>query len=129
MVEHKGRVGAAVVVVKSRLLDVASSLGVTAEENMLMVCETVAFLQDAGLEVLVDLEHAMDAACGRMQFGERADEGDVKRSAAYMHKLVAQCVEQGVSRIVVCDTTGGASPEEVAGVVGALVRDLSLIHI
>jgi len=123
MVEHKGRVGAAVVVVKSRLLDVASSLGVTAEENMLMVCETVAFLQDAGLEVLVDLEHAMDAACGRMQFGERADEGDVKRSAAYMHKLVAQCVEQGVSRIVVCDTTGGASPEEVAGVVGALVRD------
>jgi 2-isopropylmalate synthase len=123
MVEHKGRVGAGVVVVKSRLLDVASSLGVTAEENLRMACETVAFLQDAGLEVLVDLEHAMDAACGRMQFGERADAEGVKRSAEYMHKLVAQCAEQGVSRIVVCDTTGGASPEEVAGVVGGLVRD------
>ncbi|MGD0798190.1 MAG: alpha-isopropylmalate synthase regulatory domain-containing protein [Acidobacteriaceae bacterium] len=123
MVEHKGRVGSAVVVVKSRLLDVASSLGVTPEENLRMACETVAFLQDAGLEVLVDLEHAMDAACGRLQFGERADEDGVKRSAAYMHKLVAQCAEQGVSRIVVCDTTGGASPEEVERIVGGLVRD------
>ena len=30
--------------------------------------------------------------------------------------MTAQCVEQKVSRIVVCDTTGGASPEEVAEV-------------
>ena len=123
MVEHRRRVGAAVVVVKSRLLDVASSLGVTPEENLLMACETVAFLQDAGLEVLVDLEHAMDAACGRLQFGEGADADGRARSAEYLRKLVAQCVGQDVSRIVVCDTTGGASPEEVAEVVGGLVRE------
>jgi 2-isopropylmalate synthase len=123
MVEHRRRVGAVVVVVKSRLLDVASSLGVSAEENLRMACETVAFLQDSGLEVLVDLEHAMDAACGRLQFGEAADAEGRARSADYLRKLVAQCAGQGVSRIVVCDTTGGASPEEVAEVVGGLVRD------
>jgi 2-isopropylmalate synthase len=123
MVEHRRRVGAAVVVVKSRLLDVASSLGVTPEENLRMACETVAFLQDSGLEVLVDLEHAMDAACGRLQFGEVADAEGRARSAEYLRQLVAQCAGQGVSRIVVCDTTGGASPEEVAEVVGGLVRD------
>jgi 2-isopropylmalate synthase len=122
MVEHKGRVGAAVVVVKSRLLDVKSSLGVTPEENLLMAKETIAFLQDAGLEVLVDLEHAMDAACGRLQFGERADGDGAFRSVEYFHELVEQCAGQGVSRIVVCDTTGGASPEEVTEVVGGLVR-------
>jgi 2-isopropylmalate synthase len=116
-------VGAAVVVVKSRLLDVASSLGVSAEENLRMACETVAYLQDAGLEVLVDLEHAMDAACGRLQFGEVAEAEWRARSKDYLHKLVAQCAAQGVSRIVVCDTTGGASPEEVAEVVRGLVRD------
>jgi 2-isopropylmalate synthase len=34
--------------------------------------------------------------------------------------MAGQCVEQGVSRIVVCDTTGGASPEEVTEVMGGL---------
>jgi 2-isopropylmalate synthase len=121
MVEHKGRVGAAVVVVKSRLLDVKSSLGVTPEENLLMAKETIAFLQDAGLEVLVDLEHAMDAACGRLQFGERANADGAFRSVEYFHELVELCAAQRVSRIVVCDTTGGASPEEVTQVVGGLV--------
>ncbi len=40
----------------------------------------------------------------------------------YFHELVEQCAAQKVSRIVVCDTTGGASPEEVTEVVGGLVR-------
>ena len=65
MVAHKTRVPVAVIVVKSRLLDVRRSLEVTPEENLLMAYETVACLHEHGLEVIVDLEHAMDAACGR----------------------------------------------------------------
>ena len=65
MVSHKGRVPAAVVVVKSRLLDVERSLETTPEENLLMAYETIECLHQNGLEVLVDLEHAMDANCGR----------------------------------------------------------------
>ena len=38
-----------------------------------MAQETVACLQDQGLEVIVDLEHAMDAACGRQEFGAPCD--------------------------------------------------------
>jgi len=30
--------------------------------------------------------------------------------------MVEQCIGDGVSRLVVCDTNGGASPEEVAHV-------------
>jgi 2-isopropylmalate synthase len=125
MVAHKSRMHVAVIVVKSRLLDVIKSLETTPEENLLMAYETVACLQESGLEVIVDLEHAMDACCGRRECGSECDADFRKRSLDYFFQMVAQCVRQGVSRIVVCDTTGGASTEEVAKVIGGLARNYS----
>jgi len=122
MLSRASRIPVAVVVVKSRLLDVIKSLETTPEENLLMARETVACLQDAGLEVLVDLEHAMDAACGRRENGALCDDDFGPRSQDYFHQMVAQCAQQRVSRIVVCDTNGGASPEEVASVIGSLTQ-------
>jgi len=119
---HKARVPVAVIVVKSRLLDVMMSLETTPEENLLMAYETIECLQDHGLEVMVDFEHAMDACCGRRENGEACDADFSKRSIDYFHQMTAQCVRQRVSRLVVCDTTGGANPEEVADVIGGLVR-------
>jgi 2-isopropylmalate synthase len=123
IVRHKRRVPVAVVVVKSRLLDVERSLGTTAEENLLMTWETVDFLHANGLEVIVDLEHAMDANCGRCENGNLCDPHFSKRSREHFQQLVDQCVRQKVSRIVVCDTNGGSSPEEVAHVIHGLARD------
>jgi 2-isopropylmalate synthase len=40
----------------------------------------------------------------------------------YFHQMTRRCAEQGVSRIVICDTTGGASPEEVGRVFEELTR-------
>jgi 2-isopropylmalate synthase len=122
MVRHKARVPVAVVVVKSRLLDVVKSLETTPEENLQMAYETVACLQDNGLEVFVDFEHAMDAACGRRENGEPCDAEFGRESLYYFNALIEQCVRQKVSRLVICDTTGGASPEEVSEVIGGLVR-------
>jgi 2-isopropylmalate synthase len=122
IVAHKRRVPVAVVVVKSRLLDVMRSLETTPEENLLMAYETVDCLHDSGLEVIVDLEHAMDAICGRRENGEDCDADFSKRSLDYFHQMTEQCVRQRVSRLVVCDTTGGADPEEVAEAVGGLAR-------
>lgn len=118
---HKERVPVAVIVVKSRLLDVERSLETTPEENLLMARETVAFLQDHGLEVIVDLEHAMDASCGRQEFGLASEPDFAKRTLDHLHALVDQCVAQSVSRVVVCDTNGGASPEEVSATISSLV--------
>jgi len=123
ILNHKQRVPVAVVVAKSRLLDVELSLETTPEENLLMARETVECLQDHGLEVIVDLEHAMDANCGRRENGHACDEEFSRRSLEYFRQLTEQCVRQGVSRIVVCDTTGGASPEEVSEVIAGLVRE------
>jgi 2-isopropylmalate synthase len=120
IVARKRRVPVAVLVVKSRLLDVIRSLETTPEENLLMAYETIACLQDHGLEVIVDFEHAMDANCGRRENGNRCDADFNQRSMDYFEQLTAQCVSQHVSRIVVCDTTGGANPEEVSGVFGRL---------
>ena len=123
MLRHRQRVPVAVVVVKSRLLDVTRSLESTPEETLRMASETIAYLQDNGLEVIVDLEHAMDAACGRRENGIACEPDFHQHSLDYLHRLVAQCAGQQVSRIVVCDTNGGASPEEVAAVISGLKSD------
>ncbi|MGP8227191.1 MAG: alpha-isopropylmalate synthase regulatory domain-containing protein, partial [Terracidiphilus sp.] len=122
IVSRRKRIPVAVIVVKSRLLDVKRSLETTPEENLLMANDTVACLQDSGLEVIVDLEHAMDAACGRRENGELCDADFSRRTLDYFHQMIAQCTRQQVSRIIVCDTTGGANPEEVAQVIGGLAQ-------
>jgi 2-isopropylmalate synthase len=120
MIQHKQRVPVAVVVVKSRLLDIMKSLETTPEENLRMAWETIECLRDNGLDVFVDFEHAMDAYCGRRENGALCDADFHQRSLEYFHQLTAQCVQQQVSRVVICDTTGGASPEEVASVISGL---------
>ena len=122
IIRHKKRVPIASIVVKSRLLDVAKSLETTPEENLRMAYETIACLHDNGLEVFVDFEHAMDAVCGRRENGELCDSDLRKRSLDYFHQIAQQCVRQNVSRLVICDTTGGASPEEVGQLFGDLVQ-------
>jgi 2-isopropylmalate synthase len=122
MLEHRQRIPVAVIVIKSRLLDIERSLETTAEENLRMASETIACLQDAGLEVIVDLEHAMDAACLRRELGEACDEAFGQRTVEHFQQIVAQCAEQKVSRIVVCDTNGGASPEEVMSLFESLAK-------
>ena len=122
IVANKTRIPVAVVVVKSRLLDVEKSLETTPEENLLMVSETIQCLQDHGLEVLVDFEHAMDAARGRRENGNPCDPDLKSRSLDYFETIIEKCVDQKVSRLIVCDTNGGASPEEVTHVIGQLVR-------
>lgn len=114
MLRHKSRIPVAVIVVKSRLLDVVNSLGVTPAENLGMARETVDYLQQHGLEVFLDFEHAMDAFCGRRENGQQDSANGVAASRDYLRQLVAQSAEQNVGRLVICDTNGGASPEEVA---------------
>ena len=123
MIRHRHRIPVAVVVVKSRLLDVERSLETTPDENLRMAYDTIAALEDHGLEVIVDLEHAMDAMCGRRENGEPCDADFRARTLDHFHQMVSQCVSQQVSRIVVCDTTGGANPDEVEEAIGSLVRD------
>jgi 2-isopropylmalate synthase len=122
MIRHKHRVPVAVIVVKSRLLDVSKSLATTPDENLRMARETIDYLHDNGLEVFVDCEHAMDAVCGRRENGELCDAELSKQTLDYFHQVIEQCARQKVSRLVICDTTGGAGPEEVGQAIGDLAK-------
>jgi 2-isopropylmalate synthase len=104
---------------KSWLLHVIGVLGATAEENLVMIGESVAHLRGAGREVVYDAEHFFD--------GYKAD-------AAYALATLRAAIDAGASTVVLCDTNGGCLTDEVAAMtrsVGAEIgHDVTLgIHV
>jgi 2-isopropylmalate synthase len=90
---------------KSWILHVTKVLGTTAEENLAMIADSVAFLKRAGREVVYDAEHFFD--------GFRADRG-------YALAAVKAAADAGADWITMCDTNGGSLPGFIAEAVGAV---------
>jgi 2-isopropylmalate synthase len=104
------------IVGKTHDFHVTDVLGVSLEENLAMIRETIAFFREAGREVVYDAEHFFDGN---------------KANAEYAAKTIQAAAEAGASRIVMCDTNGGTMPEEVAAIAkrAASVVDVPLgIH-
>ena len=74
-------------------------LGVSLEENLAMIRETVEYLVGEGREVIYDAEHFFDGW---------------KANPEYAAQTIQAAAEAGASTIVMCDTNGGSLPEEVA---------------
>lgn len=98
-------------VAKSDIRHVEQALKTTADENLDMIRDTVAFLVDKGRRVFVDLEHFFDG---------------YKHDKAYALSVVEAAVSSGAEVAVLCDTNGGMLPSgvsqivaEVAGSTGA----------
>ena len=72
MVKHKRRVPVAVVVVKSRLLDVTRSLETTPEETLLMAGETIDYCMTRGLRCLSILSMRWMLSAGAAKMARRA---------------------------------------------------------
>jgi 2-isopropylmalate synthase len=97
----------ACLVAKSWKMHVEKVLRTTVEENIRSVSDTVAYLANAGKEVLFDAEHYFDG------FRDDPDHAlSVLRAAA----------EAGASTLVLCDTNGGTLPTELKAIVGRTVR-------
>ena len=73
-------------------LHVKVALGVSLQENLDLIRESVAFLKSKGKEVIYDAEHYFD--------GFRAD-------SAYALATLKAAEEAGADTIVLCDTNGG----------------------
>jgi 2-isopropylmalate synthase len=112
----------AVIVCKSRLLDVTETLHTSAAENLAMISDTVRYLKEQGVQVYLDLEFALDAYFGRREMGKSMTAYQRKRSRKYFQEVVRAGVKAGADCLVFCDTTGGAGPEEVTAIVEAFVR-------
>jgi len=109
------KVPVAVLVCKSRLLDVIEALKVTPEENLLMIGESIEFLVQSGLRVILDLELGVDAYLGRGSYGQPLSPKENQASRQYLLQVATVGFESGADTLVVCDTTGGASPDQVVG--------------
>ena len=73
-------------------------LETTAQENLAMIRESVTYLKQCGLEVVVDAEHYFD--------GFLAD-GD------YAHSCLRAAADSGADWVVLCDTNGGSLVETI----------------
>jgi len=98
---------AACFVAKSWDHQVQLALGISLEENLRNMAETVKAGVAAGKLVLVDSEHFFDG---------------YKSNAAYALKFVETAVAAGARWVVLCDTNGGTMPSEVRAIVGEVIR-------
>ncbi|PFG32681.1 citramalate synthase [Sanguibacter antarcticus] len=90
-------------VAKSDVRHAERALRTTAEENLAMITDTVAFLVGEGRRVVLDAEHFFD--------GYRFD-------AAYSRSAVLAAFEAGAEVVALCDTNGGMLPHWVTDIVG-----------
>ena len=96
---------------KASLMHVKEILGVTPEENLRMIEDSIRFLVKAGRRVFFDAEHYFD--------GYKLD-----RNYALLCLQTAQ--RAGADTAVLCDTCGGTLPHEIAAVTRDTAEQLSI---
>ncbi len=84
---------------KSWDLHVTEILGVSLDENLAMIADSVSFLKSQGREVVYDAEHFFDGYHYNPEYA--------------LHTLTA-ARDAGASCLVLCDTNGGSLPHQVA---------------
>ncbi len=105
--------GAKVVTIvgKSSALQVTQVLETTLDENLSMVADSIRYLKSKGLDVFLDAEHFFD--------GFKAD-------STYALRVLTVAAEAGADCLVLCDTNGGALPDEITVAVKAVRETTSL---
>jgi 2-isopropylmalate synthase len=104
----------ACIVAKSWKMHVEKVLRTTVEENLASVRDTVAYLANAGKEVIFDAEHYFD--------GFRDD-------PEHALSVLRAAAEAGATTLVLCDTNGGTLPTELKAVVARTVREFPEVEV
>jgi len=99
--------GVMTLVGKSSDLQVTQVLETTLEENLAMVSDSIAYLKSKGITVFLDAEHYFDG---------------YKSNPEYSLKVLQAAAKAGAGCLVLCDTNGGALPQEVADAVEAAIK-------
>ena len=100
---------AAALVAKAWDLHVSAVLRVSLEENLEMIRDSVQFVKAHGLEAGLDAEHFFDG---------------YKHNPQYALACLTAGAEAGADWLCLCDTNGGALPEEVTKAVRAAKKAL-----
>jgi 2-isopropylmalate synthase len=92
-------------------LHVHEVLGVSLEENLRMIADSVAFCAAHVPEVIYDAEHFFDG---------------FRRNPDYALRTLRAAAEAGARWIILCDTNGGSLPEQVSEAVAAVAREVKV---
>jgi 2-isopropylmalate synthase len=90
------------------------ALGITPDENLTNLRETIKAAVAARKEVLIDCEHFFDG---------------YKANSAYATSFVTTALTAGARWVVLCDTNGGTLPSEVSRIIAALPVDKARLGI
>ncbi len=104
----------ATLVCKNSIQHVTQVLRTTPEENLNMIADSIRFLREKGLIVFHDAEHFFD--------GYKVDKD-------YALQCLKVAVQAGASSLILCDTNGGALPEEITAGVKAAVDVASGVQV
>lgn len=86
---------------------VTDIINATLQENIEMIYDTVAYLKEQGKEVVFDAEHFYDG---------------YKNNKDYALKTLDAAVQAGADCVCLCDTNGGAFPDEVYEITKTVVE-------
>ncbi len=92
------------IVGKSSELQVTQVLETTLDENLSMIADSIGYLKTKGLTVFFDAEHFFDG---------------FKANPSYARRVLEVAAEAGADCLVLCDTNGGALPNEITTAVKA----------
>ena len=101
-------------VAKSWDFHVELALGISNEENLVSIRESVRAVRDHGSEALIDCEHFFDG---------------YKANPDYALACARAAYEEGARWVVLCDTNGGTLPHEVSEIVGEVVKHIPGDHL
>ena len=101
----------ATIVGKSSALQVTQVLETTLDENLSMVADSIRYLKAKGLTVFFDAEHFFDG---------------FKTDSRYTLHVLNVAAKAGASCLVLCDTNGGALPDEITAAVEAAKKTTSV---
>jgi len=101
----------ATIVGKGSELQVRYVLLTSPEENLEMIADSVSYLKKNGLTVFFDVEHFFDG---------------FKHNPEYALKTLEAAADSGVDCLVLCDTNGGALPDEITRAVKATTKVTSV---
>lgn len=93
---------------KTWTLHVSDALGISLQQNLDMIGESIAYLRSQNRRVFYDAEHFFD--------GYKADPD-------YALKTILRAVEEGAERVILCDTNGGTMPWEIKEICGEVRRE------
>jgi 2-isopropylmalate synthase len=103
--------GIATIVGKGSDLHVINVLKTTLDENLKMLADSIRYLKSHNMEVFWDVEHYFDG---------------FKHNPEYSLKTLEVAAAVGVDCLVLCDTNGGALPDEVTKAVRAAAKAIDV---